>query len=152
VRYHTAVAFKGKFDPSFPSESLNPHRDRIPGRDLASLVAGGLLARGLQASEPVNEEPFFTISCRSGEIDYQILCYLLEPGTDPVWVVECARTLSAIARWRGRSEEVQLGAIVMAIHDTLQKDPRVVDLRWFPELPGSPFEEDLYDTSPASSS
>ena len=125
MRYHTAAAFKGEFDPSFPPGSLKSNEDRIPGRDLATLVAGGLLAHGLQAGEPVNEEPFFAVSCRSGDIDYQILCYLLEPGSDPIWVVECARTLSAIARWRGKSEEAELGAVVMAIHETLQEDSRV---------------------------
>ncbi len=152
MRYHTSAALKGEFDPSFPRGSLKSDEDRIPGRDLASLVASGLRAHGLDAGEPVNEEPFFIISCRSGDFNYQVLCYLLEPGSDPIWVVECARTLSAIARWRGKSEEAELGAVVLAIHKTLEKDARVRDIRWFRELPGSPFEQSWYDTSPESGS
>lgn len=148
MKYHIAAALKGSFDASFAD--LGDDGDRIPGRALAELVAQGLQGHGLQASGPFNEEPFFVITCWSGAIEYRILCYVLEPGEEPVWVVECARTLGLIAKWRGKSEEQELGTVVTAIHETLKNDSRVSEIRWFPELPAIPFEESTYDTSPWS--
>ena len=38
----TAAALLGDFDPAFPDErGLGPDDDRVPGRDLAELVAAG---------------------------------------------------------------------------------------------------------------
>ena len=153
MKYHTAVAFKGTFDSKFPDlRDVKKGGDRIPGRSLGELISQGLQRHALKASGPVNEEPFFVVPCQSGSIEYRVLCYILEPGDDPVWVVECPRTLGRIARWRGKTEEQELGAVVTAIHETLKNDSRVGEIRWFPELPGIPFEETRYDTSPISAS
>jgi predicted RNase H-like HicB family nuclease len=147
------VSFKGTFDASFPDlRTIKEGDDRIPGRDLGELIVGGLLRRGLQASGPVNEEPFFVVPCPSDQYNYRILCYVLEPGPDPVWVVECPRLLGFMAKWRGESEENELGAVVTAIDETLKSDSRVREMRWFKELPISPFEESKYDTSPVPAS
>jgi hypothetical protein len=148
VKYHIAAALKGSFDSSF--SDLGEDGDRFPGRALGELVAQGLQGHGLQASGPFNEEPFFVVTCWSGAIECRILCYLLEPGKDPVWVVECARTLGLIAKWRGKSEEQELGTVVTAIHETLKNDSRVSEIRWFSELPALPFERSTYHTSPWS--
>ena len=148
MKYHIAAALKGCFDASFPD--LCEDEDRIPGRALGELVVQGLQRHGLQASGPLNEEPFFVVTCWSGTIEYRILCYIFEPGKDPVWVVECPRTLGLTAKWRGKSEEQELGTVVTAIHETLKNDSRVSEVRWFPKLPAIPFEESTYDTSPWS--
>lgn len=146
MKVNSAVAFKGTFDSSFPTTG----DDRMPGRSLGELIVQGLNHHGLEASGPLNEEPFFVAPCRSGAIEYRVLCYILEPGDDPVWVVECPRTLGRIANWRGKTEQQELGAVVTAIHETLRNDSRVREMRWFPELPASPFDEIQYDSAPTS--
>ncbi len=153
LKSHTAVVLKGAFDASFPDlKDVKKGEDRIPGRSLAELVAQGLRKHDLPADDPLNEEPFFVVHCRSGKIEYKILCYLLESQEVPAWVVECPRTMGLIAKWRGKSEEKELSAVVMAIHETLRNDSRVYEMRWFDELPAFPFEADRYETSPISAS
>lgn len=99
MKFHTAVAFRGAFNASFPDlGDVKKEEDRIPGRSLGELIAQGLRRHALQAGSPLNKEPFFVVPCRSGKIEYRVLCYVLEPGEDPVWVVECPRTLGLIAK------------------------------------------------------
>jgi hypothetical protein len=149
MKYHTAVAIKGNFDASFPDlRNVKKGEDRIPGRCFGELVVQGLVRHGLQATGPLNEEPFFAVPCRSGDYEYRVLCYLLEPGQDPVWVIECPRNFGFIAKWRGKSEEAELGAVVMAIHETLKNDSHVREIRWFQKLPDTPFEESRYGITP----
>ena len=151
MRYHTAAALKGSFDASFPDlRDVKKGEDRMPGRALGELVAQGLQRHGLQASGPFDEEPFFVVPCEVEGIKYRILCYILEPGKNPVWAVECPRTLGLIAKWRGKSEERELGLVVTAIHEALTHDSRVTEIRWFKDLPLTPFEESKYDTSPVA--
>ena len=139
----TAAALLGDFDPAFPDErGLGPEDDRVPGRDLAELVAAGLREQGLGVDGPSCDEPFFVVSCRSGEVRYQVLCGLLEPKErDSVWIVECPRTLGWWARLRGRSEEAELTRVVTALHEVFTASPRVRQVRWFDDdVPPDAFE------------
>src|SRR5262249_12047543 len=96
---------------------------------------------------PFNEEPFFTLRCRVGERRFKILCYIYEPGAG-VWVVECPPTLGWLARLRGRREEVELSRVVGALHESLQQDARVHEMRWFHKLQASPFSAGAFGATP----
>ena len=84
---NTVVKIRCDFDPTFPDlKSLPKGRDRIPGRALAELVVSGLRKRGFNASDVINEEPFFVTRCHSGDYEYRILSCLTYPDpAAPVW-------------------------------------------------------------------
>jgi hypothetical protein len=150
ARMNTVVAIKGTFDANFPELTWLPKKgDRVPGRELAELITEGLRQRGFDAEDVSYEEPFFTTRCQSGDYRYEVLSYIYVPaGADAVWAVDCAPTLGTWAKLTGKSEEAEHGAVLIAIHDTLKKDARVIDMRWFKDLPGEPFSVQKYGRSP----
>ena len=151
---NTVVRVRCDFDPTFPDlKSLPKGQDRIPGRPLAELVVSGLRKRGFNASDVINEEPFFVTRCRSGEYEYQILSFLTYPDpAGPVWEVSCAPTIGFWGKLFGKSEDKELGPLLDAIHDTLKSDSHIKEMRWFPEssVSSDPFAEKKYATSPRS--
>lgn len=149
---NTVVAIRGDFDPTFPDlKSLPKGQDRLPGRALAELVVSGLRKRGFNASDVMNEEPFFVTRCRSGDYEYQILsCLAYADDTAPVWEVSCPPTIGFWGKLFGKSEEKELGPLLDAILDTLKSDGRIKEMRWFrePSISPDPFAAKNYATSP----
>ena len=149
-----AAAMRGNFDATFPDlRSLPKDADRVPGLTLGELVVNGLRACGFTTSDVQYEEPFFVTRCRSGERTYPILAYLAySDDTGPAWVVSCQRTVGFLGRLLGKSEDRELTTVVEAIDDTLRKDGRITDVRWFADPPFDPFSQAKYDTSPKAKS
>jgi hypothetical protein len=147
---NTVVAIKGTFDARFPEVTWLPKQgERMPGRELAELITDGLRQRGFDAKDVLYEEPFFTTRCQSGKYRYEVLSYIYVPEeADAVWAVDCAPTLGTWAKLTGKSEDAELGALLIAIYDTLKNDSRVIDMRWFEELPAKPFSVQKYGRSP----
>lgn len=147
---NTVVAIKGTFDARFPEFTWLPKKgDRVPGRELGELITAGLRQRGFAAEDVSYEEPFFTTRCQSGNYRYEVQSFIYVPGeTDAVWAVDCPPTLGAWARFSGKSEDAELSAVLIAIHETLKNDARVIDMRWFKELPAEPFSVLQYGRSP----
>lgn len=148
---NTVVALKGTFNATFPRLSWLPKGgDRVAGRELGELITSGLRERGFNAEDVSYQEPFFVTRCWSGDYQYKILSYLYYPDeVEPIWAVECVPKLGFLAKLLGKSEEVELAALLGAIHDTLLVDARVRDQRWFKKaLPASPFSVSEYALSP----
>ena len=131
----TAAAVAGDFDPVFPDlRGLPKNADRVPGRDLANLVATGLQSEGFDVEGPTNEEPFFAVVCSSGGVQFEILCFIYVPdGRNSLWQVHCQRNLGWFSRLLGKSEEDELVDVVLAIHKVLTTSPRVGAVRWYKE-------------------
>jgi hypothetical protein len=142
------VALRGDFDATFPDlREVLPDQDRVPGRDLAECVVAGLRRRRIETAGPFYEEPFFELRCQVAGRRIDVLCYILEP-TARTWVVEVVRKTGFLARLRGSAAEAEVTAVVEAVHETLLRDSRVREARWFSELPASPFGNVSFSVSP----
>ena len=147
---NTAAALKAYFNAVFPHlDQLKKGEDRLPGRELAEVVVAGLRKRGFQTTDVKCEEPFFTTVCSLGSFKYEILSYIYVPDEiDPIWAVECPSPVGFFARLSGKSDKHEHGTLLDALHDVLNDEPKIREIRWFKELPGAPFEEGKYGTSP----
>ena len=146
-RVNTTVDFKADFDADFPDlRKIGKDDDRVPGRPVAEMIQSGLRAHGFEISEIENNEPFFSINCRSGDYSYQIDISLA--GGDRVWEVHCDRAVGFFESLRGRRDEKELGEILDAIHAVLKNNKRVHEVRWFDEPQVDAFAQRRYATSP----
>lgn len=144
----TIVALRGDFEAKFPDlHGLPPDRDRVPGRDLAEFILGGLRRRQIEAAGPFYEEPFFELRCQVAGRRIEVLCYIYEPRAE-TWVVEVLQKTGFLARLRGRTAEAEVTTVVEAVHEILLQDPRVRESRWFSELPATPFQSDSFSMGP----
>ena len=62
-----------------------------------------------------------------------ISCSAIEEG---YWEISCPRTLGALARFRGKSEDVELQAVVKALGEILQAGETITDIKWFSDFSG----------------
>jgi len=147
---NTVVAILGDFDATFPDLKGLPHdADRVPGRDLANVVASCLRQGGLAIVGPECEEPFFAVRCGSGREQVKVLCYIYKPKAG-VWVVEAGWRQRVLDRLRGRGKPQGLNAVLASLHEGLMREPRVREMRWFAKLPADPFGEVEFRLGPFS--
>jgi hypothetical protein len=147
---NTVVAIRGDFDATFPDLKGLPHdADRVPGRDLANVVANCLRRGGLAIVGPEYEEPFFAVRCGSGREQIEVLCYIYEPKAG-VWVVEAGWREGFLDRLRGRGKPQGLNTVLTSLHEGLLGEPRVREMRWFGRLPADPFGEVEFGLGPFS--
>jgi hypothetical protein len=147
---NTVVAIRGDFDATFPDlKGLPDEADRVPGRDLADVVASCLRRDGLAIVGPEYEEPFFAVRCGSGREEIEVLCYIHEPKAG-VWVVEAGWRPGLLDRLRGRGKPQGLNALLVSLYEGLLREPRVHEMRWFATLPADPFGEVEFGVGPFS--
>ncbi len=145
---NSCVALRGEFDARFPDlKGLARDADRIPGRELAEIVSRGLRQAGIAIAGPVCEEPFFTLRCEAGGQTITLLCYLYAPDTG-TWVVEAPQHQGFLSRLLRRPRTEGLRRVLEALHQTLLREPRVREMRWFAELPVEPFGKMPYGVGP----
>jgi len=144
----TIVALRGDFDATFQDlRHLPPEQDRVPGRELAECVLGGLRRRQIETTGPFCEEPFFELRCQVAGRRIEVLCYIYEPKAQ-TWVVEVVRRTGLLARLKGGAADAEVTTVVEAIHETLLQNGQVREARWFSELPASPFGNVSFSVSP----
>ena len=147
---NTVVAIRGEFDATFPDlKGLSHDADRDPGRDLANVVANCLRQGGLAIVGPEYEEPFFVVRCGSGREQVEVFRYIYEPKGG-VWVVETGWRQTFLARLLGRGRPQSLNTVLVSLHEGLEREPRVREMRWFTTLPAKPFGQVEFGLGPFS--
>jgi hypothetical protein len=147
---NTVVAIRGDFDARFPDlKGLSRNADRVPGRELANLVAKWLRQGGLAIEGPEYEEPFFTLRHGMGRDRIEVLCYIYAPKAE-VWVVEATWRQGFLSRLFGRGEPQGLNPLLVALHEGLMQEPKVREMRWFATLPADPYGQVAFGLGPFS--
>ncbi len=145
---NTIVAIRGDFDAGFPDLKALPRDvDRVPGRELADLVARWLRQGGLVVEGPEYAEPFFILRHGGGREQIEVLCSIYDPQAG-VWVVEATGRRGLLSRLLGRGQPPALSGVLAALHEGLGREPRVREMRWFARLPADPFGPVAFGSGP----
>jgi hypothetical protein len=120
---HTYLRFKADYPSPKPGES--------GAGEVASTLAAGLRTKGFSPSEPKDQEYAHFVRCSSGPHEYEIMLAFdfVEGHT---WEISCPPVLGFLSRLFGKTEEKELSALAMAIHDTMRSNPRVNEMCWHP--------------------
>jgi hypothetical protein len=113
--------------------------EKLPGRELADLVAGGLRNHGFHVGSVDTYEIEHLIQCSSGQRTFHIHIWVDDISRIERWEVCCPPSYGWIARWLGQWVARLFGpmdydehkTLLEAIDGILKSSGRVRDLRWF---------------------
>ncbi len=137
---NTFAVFKTTYPLDFESN--------LPGREIAEDLVRALRDKGFRAEDPKEFDPFYDVTCKSGEIEYHLMVglYYSDQGA---WVVHCPRKYGFLKRIFGATEENEIGRLLDAIHGFLRENNAVSELRWFREkIPSDPFKTKTFAVGP----
>jgi len=115
----------------FKADYPIPQPGQSGGEAVAAALVAGLRAKGFNPSEPEDQEFAHFLRCPSGRHEYEIMT-AFDFVDGQTWEISCPRKLGFLSRFFGQSEEVELTALVNAIHAVISSDPRVKELCWYP--------------------
>src|SRR5450432_1397865 len=97
----------------------------------ATDLAAALSRAGFKPSSPQDNEYAYSVRCKSGIHEYEIMV-AFDFVDRQSWEVSCPPTLGFFARLIGKNEIDDHTRIIRAIHESLQSNPRVSKLVWYP--------------------
>src|SRR5438270_509469 len=115
----------------FKADYTSPEPGQSGAGEMASALTAGLRARGFSASEPEDQEYAHFFRCTSGPREYEVMA-AFDFVEGQTWEVSCKPVLGFFSRLFGKTEEKELSALIMAIHETMRSNPRVQEMHWYP--------------------